>query len=67
MLCVPVFIIYIRQLSSFRVPRLTVVTCHVQYTFLSLCQFVSREKGQDTKILEVRLTTIHLSLIFGLL
>ena len=37
--------IYIRQLSSFRVPTLwfidpTVATCHIQYTFLSLRQFV---------------------------
>ena len=36
--------IYIWQLSSFRVPTLwfidlTVITCHIQYTFLSLCQF----------------------------
>ena len=36
--------IYIRQLSSFRAPTLwfidlTVTTCHIQYTFLSLCQF----------------------------
>ena len=27
---------------------LTVATCHIQYTFLSLCQFVSRENGQNT-------------------
>ena len=33
---------------------LTVATCHIQYTFLSLCQFVSRENGQNTTILEVR-------------
>ena len=51
--------IYIQQLSSFRAPTLwfidlTVATCHIQYTFLSLCQFVSRENGQNTKILEVR-------------
>ena len=37
--------IYIRRLSSFRVPTLwfmdlTVATCHIQYTFLSLRQFV---------------------------
>ena len=36
--------IYIRQLSSFRAPTLwfidlTVATCHIQHTFLSLCQF----------------------------
>ena len=46
--------IYIRQLGSFRAPtlqfiNLTVATCHIQYTFLSLCQFVSRENGQNTK------------------
>ena len=51
--------IYIRQLNSFRAPTLwfidlTVATCHIQYTFLSLCQFFSRENGQNTKILEVR-------------
>ena len=54
-LCACVYI-YIRQLSSFRAPMLwfidlTVVTCHIQYTFLSLCQYVSRENGQNTKIL----------------
>ena len=65
MLCAPLFIIiYIRQLSSFRAPTLwlidlTVATCHIQYTFLSLCQFFSRENGQNTKILEVR----HFSMI----
>ena len=42
--------IYIRQLSSFWAPTLwfiglTVVACHIQYTFLSLCQFCSRENG----------------------
>ena len=58
MLCRPVFI-YIRQLSSFRAATLwfidlTVVACHIQYIFLSLCQLFSRENGQNTKILEVR-------------
>ena len=48
--------IYIRQLNSFRTPTLwfidlTVAACHIQCTFLSLCQFVSRENGQNTKIL----------------
>ena len=57
-LCAYVYI-YIWQLSSFRVPTLwfidlTVATCHIQYTFLSLCQFVSRENGQNRKILEIR-------------
>ena len=57
-LCVCVYI-YIRQLSSFRAPMLwfidlTVATCHIQYTFLSLCQFIPRENGHNTKILEVR-------------
>ena len=45
--------IYIRQLSSFRAPMLwfidTVATCHIQYTFLSLRQFFSRENEQNTK------------------
>ena len=57
-LCTYVYI-YIWQLSSFRAPTLwfidlTVATCHIQYTFLSLCQFVSRENGQNRKILEIR-------------
>ena len=56
-LCVFIFI-YIRQLSSFRVPTLwfidlTVTACHIRYTFPSLCQFLSGENGQKTKILEV--------------
>ena len=38
--------IYDWQLSSLRVPTLwfidlTVATCHIQYTFLSFCQFFS--------------------------
>ena len=46
------------HLSSFRAPTLwfidlTIATCHIQYKFLSLCQFVSRENGQNTKILQV--------------
>ena len=46
--------IYIRQLSSFRAPtlwfiNLTVTTCHIQYTFLSLCQFFSLENGENTR------------------
>ena len=45
--------IYIQQLSSFRAPTLwfismTVATCHIQYTFLSLCRFYSRENVQNT-------------------
>ena len=27
---------------------LTVATCHIQYTFLNLCQLFSRENGQNT-------------------
>ena len=51
--------IHIRQLSSFRAPTLlfvdlTVATCHIHYSFLSLCQYFSRENGQNTKILDVR-------------
>ena len=54
-LCACVYI-DIQQVSSFRAPTLwfidlTVATCHIQYTFLSLCQFFSRENGQNTKIL----------------
>ena len=45
--------VYTRQLSSFRVStlwfiELTVATCHIQYTFLSLCQILSRENEQNT-------------------
>ena len=52
------YTIYIQQLSSFRAPTLwfidlTVATCHIQCTFLSLHQFVSRENGQNTKILVI--------------
>ena len=40
--------IYIRQLSSFRAPKLwiidlTVTTCHIQYTFLSLYQLFHKK------------------------
>ena len=50
--------IYIQQHSSFRVPTLwfinpTVTTCHIQYTFLSLCHFFFQEKTDNMKILEV--------------
>ena len=46
--------IYIRQLSSFRAPTwwfidLTVTACHIQYTFLSLCEFVSGENWTEHK------------------
>ena len=57
MLCVPVFIF--TSSSSALLGRLlwfidlTVATCHIQYTFLSLCQFFSQENGQNTKILKV--------------
>ena len=45
--------IHIRQLSSFRAPTLwfidlTVATCHIQYNFPSLCQFV-HEKTDKTR------------------
>ena len=49
--------IYIWQLSYFRAPTLwfiDIVTCRIQYTFLSLCKFISRENGQNMKILSVR-------------
>ena len=51
--------IYIQQLSSFRVPTLwfidlTVATCHIQYTFLSLCQFCLQENRQNMAMLKVR-------------
>ena len=50
--------ICIRQLSSFRTPtwfiNQTVTTCHIQYTFLSSCQFFPRENRENTIILRVR-------------
>ena len=52
-------IIYIRQLSrSSRAPtlwfiELTVATCYIQYTFLNLFPFLSRENEQNTKILAI--------------
>ena len=45
--------VYIWQLSSFRAPTLTVTTCHIQYTFLTLCKGFSWENRQNTEILEV--------------
>ena len=59
-LCACVYI-YIRQLSSFRVPtlwfiNLALATGHIQYTFLSLCQFfplrkrTKHENTDDTKM-----------------
>ena len=55
--------IYIRQLSSFRVATLwfidlTVATCHIQYTYLSLCWFCWRENGQNTRILGLPLSSL---------
>ena len=41
MLCVPVFIF-----TSCSSALLTVATCHIQYNFLILYQFVSRENGK---------------------
>ena len=46
--------ICIRQLSSFRAPTLwfidlTVATCHIQSTFLSLCQFVQEKTDKIRK------------------
>ena len=45
--------IYIRRLSSFRAPMLwfidlTVASCHIQYTFLSLCQYCFHKKTDKT-------------------
>ena len=57
MLCTAVFIFTIgSSISSFRVPTLwfidlPVATCHIQYTFLSFCQFFSWENEQNTKTL----------------
>ena len=50
------------NLCSFRAPmlwfiNLTVATCHIQYTSLSLCHFFFiRENGQNTKIRHFRMT-----------
>ena len=43
--------IYIRQLSSFRAPTLWFID---QTVVLSLCQFFTRKREKNTKILEVR-------------
>ena len=49
--------IKIRQLSSFRAPTLSLIhltgtTCHIQHTFLCLCQKKKKENIQNTKILK---------------
>ena len=57
MICAPVFIFYIQQLSSFRAPTLwfidlTVATCHIQYAFLSLSAIFftrKRTKHENTR------------------
>ena len=55
MLCTKCVYICIRQLSSFRAPTLwfidlTIATCHIQYTFLTLCQNIfSQENGKTQK------------------
>ena len=47
MLCAPVFIF--TSGSTLWFIDLTVATCHIQYTFLSLCQCFSRENGQNMR------------------
>ena len=52
-LCACVYI-YIRQLSPFRAPTLWFInlpfaTCHIQYTFLSLCQFFHEKMDKNLK------------------
>ena len=57
MLCAPVFIFYLRQLSSFRAPtlwftHLKVATCHIQYTFsefMPICLTRKRTKHENTR------------------
>ena len=73
MACAPVFIFtLIRQLSSFRAPTLwfidlTVPTCHIQCTFLSLCRPFPREYVlQNTKILVRHFRIIRKSLSLSL-
>ena len=46
MLCTPVFILRVPMLWFI---DMTVTTCHIQYTFLSLRQFVSRETDKTQK------------------
>ena len=46
--------IYVEQLSYFRAPalwfiNLTVITCHIQYAFLSLCQFSHKKMDKTWK------------------
>ena len=41
---------------------LILVTCHIQYTFLGLCQFFSWENGQNTKICAQSINTERASL-----
>ena len=58
MLCGEPVFIFTSGSSALRAPTLwfidlTVATYHIQYTFLSLCHFFSRENGQNTKMLEV--------------
>ena len=56
-LCVSVFMYHPEAQSAllgcprwgYKIINLTVATCHIQYTFLSLCQFFSRENGQTQK------------------
>ena len=58
MLCVPVFIfISGSSISSFRAPtlwfiNLTVATCHIQCTFLGLCQFLHEKTDKTWKYLK---------------
>ena len=60
MLCTPVFIFTCTAAQLFQGTHtlwfinLSAITCHIQYTFLSLCPFLSRENRQNTKILEDR-------------
>ena len=51
--------IYIQQLSSFRAPTLwfidlTVATCHIQYTFLSLWKIIHEKTRQHKNTLRVQ-------------
>ena len=63
-LCSARLCLYLHPAAQFfRVPTmwsidLTVATCHIHYTFLSLCRFFfTTENGQNTKILEVDVST----------
>ena len=64
MLCAPVFIFHNRQLSSFRAPMLwlidlSVATCQIQFTVLSLCLFFHEKADKTRKYLKPAIFVWH--------